>query len=112
MLIRRGAFNSSWLCFAMNTRIVRFQVEVVQYGAAQEQFNIGHAVNFWVPTPPRSEQDAIARHLEQASATLDALSAEAERAISLLHERRAALISVAVTGQVDVRNIVPKESAA
>jgi type I restriction enzyme, S subunit len=49
MLVRQGNFNSHWLCFAMNTRIVRFQVEVVQYGAAQEQFNISHAISS-VPT--------------------------------------------------------------
>jgi|GEM_PF-6250906 len=34
---------------------------------------------------------------------LDALTAEAERAIELLQERRTALISAAVTGKIDVR---------
>jgi len=33
----------------------------------------------------------------------DALTAEAQRAIDLLQERRTALISAAVTGQIDVR---------
>ena len=103
MLVRQGTFNSHWLCYAMNTRIVRFQVEVVQYGAAQEQFNISHAVNFWAPMPPRVEQDEIARFLAQATARLDTLTTEAKRAIDLLQERRTALISAAVTGQIDVR---------
>lgn len=103
MLIRGGAFNSEWLCYAMNTRVVRFQVEVVQYGAAQEQFNISHAVNFWVPMPPRSEQDEIAAVLGTRVARMDALLGEAQRAIDLLQERRTALISAAVTGQIDVR---------
>jgi type I restriction enzyme S subunit len=35
--------------------------------------------------------------------TLDALIADARRAIELLEERRTALISAAVTGQIDVR---------
>jgi len=103
MLIRRGQFNSSWLCYAMNTRAVRFQVEVVQYGAAQEQFNISHAVNFWTPVPPRSEQDDIARFIASETAKLDGLTAGAERSIELLQERRTALISAAVTGKIDVR---------
>ncbi len=103
MLVRQGSFNSHWLCYAMNTRIVRFQVEVVQYGAAQEQFNISHAVNFWTPTPPRAEQDEIAEFLARESAKFDTLTAEAQRAIDLLQERRTALISAAVTGKVDVR---------
>jgi type I restriction enzyme, S subunit len=111
MLIRQGQFSSDWLCFTMNTRVVRFQVEVVQYGAAQEQFNISHAVNFWVPVPPTPEQDAIAGYLKQATFGLDTLTAEAERAITLLQERRTALISAAVTGQIDVRHI-DRESVA
>jgi len=111
MLIRQGGFNSQWLCYAMNARIVRFQVEVVQYGAAQEQFNISHAVNFWVPTPPRAEQDEIAYVLERETARFDALTAEAQRAIDLLEERRAALISAAVTGKIDVRGLAESEAA-
>ena len=106
MLTRRGQFNSDWLCYVMNTRVVRFQVEVVQYGAAQEQFNISHAVDFLVPTPPRIEQESIAKSLAVETATLDALVAEATRAITLLRERRAALISAAVTGKIDVRDAV------
>jgi len=52
MLIRRGDFDSDWLSFVMNSRMVWFQVEVVQYGAAQEQFNVNRAINFWAATPP------------------------------------------------------------
>ncbi len=104
MLVRNGHFNSHWLCFAMNTRSVRFQVEVVQYGAAQEQFNISHAINFWIPTPPQSEQDEIAVFLAAEAAKFDTLTTEAQRAIDLLQERRTALISAAVTGQIDVRD--------
>ncbi len=111
MLIRQGDFNSEWLCYAMNTRIVRFQVEVVQYGAAQEQFNIAHAVNFWVPTPPRDEQDKIAQFLTKETAKFDALIAEAQRAIDLLQERRTALISAAVTGRIDVRQLASSLAA-
>lgn len=43
---------------------------------------------------------------------LDALIFEAERAVNLLHERRAAMISAAVTGQIDVRGIVAAVKAA
>ena len=103
MLVRQGRFNSNWLSYTMNTRIVRFQVEVVKYGAAQEQFNISHAVDFWVPTPPRKEQDEIVAFLETETAKFDTLTAEAQRTIDLLQERRTALISAAVTGQIDVR---------
>jgi type I restriction enzyme S subunit len=105
MLVRRGSFNSDWLCYAMNSRMVRYQVEIVQYGAAQEQFNIGHAINFWLATPPHEEQVEIVSFLDRETAKLDALTSEASRAIALLKERRTALISAAVTGKIDVRGV-------
>lgn len=97
MLVRRGEFNSDWLCFVMNSRVVRYQVEIVQYGAAQEQFNINHAVDFLIPTPLRREQDAIAAFLNHETAKIDALVAEQEKLIALLQEKRQAVISHAVT---------------
>jgi type I restriction enzyme S subunit len=111
MLVRQGKFNSNWLCYAMNTRIVRFQVEIVQYGAAQEQFNISHAVNFWVPLPPRTEQDEIADFLVCETTNIDGLIAEATSAVELLRERRTSLISAAVTGKIDVRGLVKEDAA-
>ncbi len=58
------------------------------------------------PKPPHLEQKAIAEHLEAESAKLNTLTTEAQRAIDLLQERRTALISAAVTGQIDVRQAV------
>lgn len=97
MLIRRGDFESGWLCYVMNSRVVRYQVEVVQYGAAQEQFNIGHAINFWVAMPSGEEQSAIAAFLDRETGKIDALIAEQEKLLTLLAEKRQATISHAVT---------------
>ncbi len=105
MHVRKGKFNSHWLCFAMNDRLIQFQLEIVEYDAAQPQFNISHAIEFWFSVPPKDEQDAIAEHLSYATVAFDILTAEAQRAIELLQERRTALISAAVTGKIDVRNL-------
>ena len=56
-----------------------------------------------IALPPLSEQRAIVAHLDAATAQFDALTAAVERALALLQERRTALISAAVTGQIDVR---------
>ena len=42
---------------------------------------------------------------------LDILTSESELAITLLQERRAALISAAVTGKIDVRGLLKAEGA-
>lgn len=59
--------------------------------------------NICVPLPPKDEQVAIMRALDDSNARIDCLATEAQTVISLLGERRAALISAAVTGKIDVR---------
>ena len=54
--------------------------------------------------PELDEQSAILDYLEHETAETDAAISDAREAISLSKERRAALISAAVTGKIDVRN--------
>jgi type I restriction enzyme S subunit len=61
--------------------------------------------------PPIAEQQAIADFVESETAKFNTLTAEAQRAIALLQERRTALISAAVTGQIDVRQLAAKKAA-
>ncbi|CAM3317726.1 restriction endonuclease subunit S [Polaromonas hydrogenivorans] len=60
-----------------------------------------------VAVPPKDEQGTIVTFLDSELAKLDTLTAEAQRGIDLLQERRTALISAAVTGQIDVRGCTP-----
>jgi type I restriction enzyme S subunit len=54
MIIRQAStFSSEWLCYAMNSQAGRQNIALVAYGAAQKQYNIGHAVDFIYPTPPQ-----------------------------------------------------------
>ncbi|MEU8197927.1 restriction endonuclease subunit S [Microbispora amethystogenes] len=58
---------------------------------------------FKMPFPPLDEQRSIAAHLDEVTEKIDQLIAETERFVDLARERRAALITAAVTGQIDVR---------
>ncbi len=62
--------------------------------------------------PPFEEQQHIASRINNECSNLDALTSESETSIHLLQERRSALISAAVTGQIDVRGLVPEAEAA
>jgi type I restriction enzyme S subunit len=57
----------------MNSRVGRVQVEGVQYGTAQKQFNISDAVNFKYPVPTLAEQETIAGALSDADAWIESL---------------------------------------
>ena len=62
--------------------------------------------------PPLAEQKEIVNYLEGATGRMGYLLASAQQTIYLLQERRSALISAAVTGQIDVRGLVPEVAAA
>ncbi|GAA0395836.1 restriction endonuclease subunit S [Micromonospora gifhornensis] len=61
--------------------------------------------DFKIAVPPIDEQQRITAYLDDQTAKIDTLIAEAERFIELARERRAALITAAVTGQIDVREM-------
>ena len=58
-----------------------------------------------VPLPPLSEQSRIVEVVARELERLDVLMSEAERSIGLLKERRIALITAAVTGQIDMEEM-------
>jgi type I restriction enzyme S subunit len=92
--------------FVLNFMRSRHFLEAVTlFWSFGTQQNIGMGVieNLACTVPPVNEQHEIITHLRSELARFDELTAEAERAIDLLQERRTALISAAVTGQIDVR---------
>lgn len=63
--------------------------------------------------PPLLEQRAIATFLDRETTKLDQMAAKVEEAIERLQEYRAALITAAVTGRIDVRGAdVPPPSSS
>jgi type I restriction enzyme S subunit len=58
-----------------------------------------------VLVPPLDEQDKIVKYIARQISQLPLVEEECRKQIRLLLERRAALISAAVTGQIDVRQL-------
>ena len=63
------------------------------------------------PVPPPDEQQVIVDAVERETGGQLKAIATLETSISKLAEYRSALISAAVTGQIDVRNYRPQEAA-
>ena len=64
-----------------------------------------------VASPHLEEQIKIVDFLDHELAMFDGLFTESQNAITLLKERRSALISAAVTGKIDVRGYAPQQEA-
>lgn len=58
-----------------------------------------------IPVPAPREQDEIVDYLDRSLLKIDNLVAKSEHVVEILRERRAALISAAVTGKIDVRGL-------
>ncbi len=78
-------------------------IDDIVNGSAQPALSLGDMNNLPMLVPPPEEQAAIVRSLAVGLGELDSLSVQVRGAIDLLQERRTALISAAVTGQIDVR---------
>ena len=55
-----------------------------------------------IPLPPLAEQQQIVTYIDEATSRLDAIQSATRNSMAILKERRAALIAVAVTGQLEV----------
>ena len=98
-----------WLYWLVRSTVFREVVESLAKPAInQASISQTSLYGIVIPVPSAEEQVEIIRFLDAETVKFDTLTAEAQRAIDLLQERRTALISAAVTGQMDVR----KESHA
>ncbi len=86
------------------------QIALASMRAAQPHLNAEELGGCMIALPPAQEQRKIVSYLAESLDRLDALLSTAQAAITLLQERRAALISAAVTGKIDVRGLVDASS--
>jgi type I restriction enzyme S subunit len=101
-----------FLHFLCQSVFIKSQVESFVKGAGLPRLSIQNLLRVIGVFPPIEEQVQIATALSSAAQGFEKLSAVAETAITLLQERRAALISAAVTGKIDVRGLVDQAEAA
>jgi type I restriction enzyme, S subunit len=79
------------------------------YGVSIESLNYQMWSGLALPMPPAHEQAEILEDVSKDLVRFDLLMQESEAVVGLLQERRSALISAAVTGQIDVRGLVEAE---
>lgn len=108
---RRTAVIPMYIFALLRSHLTRQRVERMCSTTTYPNLRVGEYTSAPLPCPPLHEQNGIVAFLREELAKVDALVAEAQLAITLLRERRSALISAAVTGQIDVRNLVPSEVA-
>lgn len=115
VLIKSRSRNGRYLNYVLHGDSMSKQLDTLMVGSTFKRINVAEIRMLSVPCPPSAEQDAIVAFIEKEAPIFERLIGNAERAATLLRERRTALISAAVTGKIDVRHwqpSTPSESSA
>jgi len=102
MTIFRGPSNR-FVYYVFNSTIFAFHIGSF-LTATINQLTTENLNGIIIALPPEKEQLAIAEFLDVKTAKIDAQIDRAKKSVELLKEHRAALISEAVTGKIDVRS--------
>lgn len=106
--IPKPSVNPQWLTHFLLT--IDFAT-LVNPGAVPS-INQEQVGNITIPMPHIKMQVEISSHVTNLLKSIDELVEISACSMKLLEERRSALISAAVTGQIDVRNFVQAEEAS
>lgn len=93
--------NQLFLMYFLNT-VAPAQLGSLQIGSTFTRVNIGTLLELTVVRPPQDEQRRLAAKMDTIAWDVSSLVASIDRQLALLAERRQALITAAVTGQIDV----------
>jgi type I restriction enzyme S subunit len=103
-----STFIQAWLSISKIQEVIL----LTSVQSAQPNLSMEDLGNIPIPIPPHEEITFLMEFVSSSSIQLEALIAQAQRAINLLKERRSALISAAVTGKIDVRHLANTKEVA
>src|SRR5262245_18425655 len=83
--------------------------EIASDRVSMTKVNRETLADFRMPVPPLKEQSVITNYLEQVTGIIDQQIDICARFIDLLLESRASLLTAAVTGRIDVRNMAASQ---
>jgi type I restriction enzyme S subunit len=103
-LIRPTGVTASFLEHELNSEIVLQQLGALLVGSTLKRVNVNNIKNFVLCLPPANEQMEIAKQVDKALAKSRRHRELLSKSVARLREFRSALITAAVTGQVDVES--------
>lgn len=102
LLRRKRDIHPAFLRYALVGAEARHAIEGAMIGSTFRRISVSAIRSLPVPILPIEEQRRIAAQLDDETTKIDLLIEESERFVEMSRERRSALITAAVTGQIDV----------
>lgn len=104
VILRPSAeFDSMFIVFRFSATDYFHEMSLLGSGATMQRVSRTELGNVRVAWPPLNEQIEISRYIQTETMQIDTLSERVGTSIDLLKKRRSALITAAVTGQIDLR---------
>lgn len=100
-----------FLLLAFNSIYVQATIDFVAKGTTFREITLDALRRIPIAVPPLHEQKRIVEYLDTTTLLIDSLTADVEKAVQLLIERRRSLITSAVTGQIELRPDAQFEAA-
>jgi type I restriction enzyme S subunit len=98
-------YNGYFLLQSLYSGIADEFIKSLSLGSTVAHFNMSDITSIPLFIPPYNEQKQIAEYLDQQTAKIDQQKLKIQQAIDRLKEYRTALITNAVTGKIDVRQV-------
>lgn len=102
LIVRSGEVVPQYLAYVLNSDWTTKHVDRYSVGTIQSHFNVGALKDLPVPVPATHVQEQVVTELDQQLGEMHEIADRLERQVDLLHEHRQALITAAVTGQLDI----------
>lgn len=93
---------TEYLYLLLSSNIGQSQVELHQVGGGREGLTFESLKSFVFPLPNVSQQQQILLHVKEFNEEIHLLEELTKKSIKLLEERRSALITASVTGQLQI----------
>ena len=105
VILRPLEINSRFFYYAVSNSRVHSEFRSYPTGGTTPTMTETRIGTIQIAVPSNDEQEQIATYLDLETAAMDSAIDDAHQAISFSKERRAAVISAAVTGKIDVRGL-------
>jgi type I restriction enzyme S subunit len=109
---RKDIILPGYLHLLLCSKLAKEHVQSLQAGTSREGLNFVQVANFLFPLPMKNEQEMILLHCSDINFYINKMINKVQSAIVRLTEYRTALITAAVTGKIDVRDVrIPDQEA-
>jgi len=101
-LLRPSGVHGRWLAYALKAQSAQDQLRAGQYGGTKQQLGLDDLAELVIPVPDMDVQSAVVSALTTEGAAAQETTRLIQSQISLLRERRQALITASVTGELEI----------